>query len=1203
MVNDDLLSLSDQINSFGAGNLPKGELPARLRTSNPDENEAHKLRVKKAMNDLAPLLNQNEKITGFCSHPDSIVHIDIDKDDEKKLVTKQYKIAQSLHPTVTKFVDTLVEKGRAKIAPQGCTINSPLLAVPKKDEQGKMTGVRVCIDIRKVNDHLKNDDKFQLPLIPDLLLSLAHKKWYGEFDLSEAYLQFLLKESSQKYTAFTWDGKQYVFVGTPFGLKHIPSHFQRFMTNLFADMPFVTVYIDNIAFASSSWEEHLQHARMIIERLNSVNLRVKPTATKIGMTQMHLLGHVITRNGVALDPEKTEMIKQWPRPDEGPSLQSALGLGAYLRDHIRHYADITAPLEAVKRQAHIDWSDPKLVRSWELFKRAFINAPLLTFPDFTKRFVLACDASQTGIGGVLYQPIDDEDTITPHNIVAICSKQLNATQRNYPVYKKELWALIYCLRKFHYFIWGHRDVKVLTDHKPLIHMFKQKNMTVALQQWMDVILDYDLTIQYRPGVLHVVPDALSRMYTSAYAQDNKVWGTVDNITFLNTLNDKATFSPSDFLCKESLEQIKPPSNVKRRHTAPLSNAKSEGGKELVLKSRPDIEMEANIVHNRVSSMLVTDAVHQQVEEHVSIATCDLLIDDFDDIQHELDEDQSYDNDVGPLFAACDTHSARVMSLALRNKVSFNPVDYSYAQDWQEEAAGWSSSLSALVSEADQEAVADASTQPTVAFPPTSTSPSSPSTLLTDEEKLLLAQEKRGKMVPDEQKQKDLLIKAHIGHFGEKAMYYQIEREGYWWPRMRQDIKNIIAECADCCRFNFTTHGYHPSRSVVASLPGDHYQVDLAEFPRSVNGKKYCLLVIDVFTGFLMLRALRNQEARTVAAALWEICSIIGPPKIIQSDNGPQFISGTIRALTRLLGVEHRLISEYNPRADGKVERAVQTVKQSVLKLLHGATVYWPFHLAFVQFAYNDKVQSLTGSTPFSLMYGRRPNSFLDFTLDPSTQLPQNMVAWKARQNEIISLVFPSIRTRMDDEQQAYRTRTDASRRRLVQEPLKVGTVVYIKDPKYLANPKVRPTREPVYIGPYTVLRPTHLNSYLLIDGTGAQLKRTVPLDQMKVIANPAHPVPQPPDAKKEYEIDTLLDHRESKDEGGLEYLVRWKGYKKPTWCHERDFMDVAVIDAYFRKIYEGSTSRRRSPRIQALNSGVIRMQVSRMCLLVSSSCK
>ena len=84
------------------------------------------------------------------------------------------------------------------------------------------------------------------------------------------------------------------------------------------------------------------------------------------------------------------------------------------------------------------------------------------------------------------------------------------------MYKKELWALIYCLRKFHTFIHGRRDVTVLTDHKPLIHILKQQNLSTALQQWLDVLLDYDLTIKYRPGILHVVPDALSRMYMSSY---------------------------------------------------------------------------------------------------------------------------------------------------------------------------------------------------------------------------------------------------------------------------------------------------------------------------------------------------------------------------------------------------------------------------------------------------------------------------------------------------------------------------------------------------------------------------------------------------------------------------------------------------------------------------------------------------------------
>ena len=160
--------------------------------------------------------------------------------------------------------------------------------------------------------------------------------------------------------------------------------------------------------------------------------------------------------------------------------------------------------------------------------------------------MVATDASQTGVGGVLYQPDDDNNTITKDNIVAIVSKQLNESQRRYPVYKKELWAVIYCLRKFHPFIHGRRDVTVLTDHKPLIHILKQQLLTTALQQWLDVLLDYDLTILYRPGILHVVPDALSRMYMSTYADNVDTWGTHSNMGHKNNISAKQSRGPHIF---------------------------------------------------------------------------------------------------------------------------------------------------------------------------------------------------------------------------------------------------------------------------------------------------------------------------------------------------------------------------------------------------------------------------------------------------------------------------------------------------------------------------------------------------------------------------------------------------------------------------------------------------------------------------------
>ena len=284
-----------------------------------------------------------------------------------------------------------------------------------------------------------------------MLAQLAGKKIFGEIDIGDAYMQFKLDEASREYTAFTYDGQQYMFSGVPFGIKHIPSLFQSYMSQLFRDMPFVVVYIDNICFASNTWEEHSNHLRAIIDRLNSVNMRVKPQSVNVGNYQIKLLGHVVTPLGVGIDPDKKEMITSWKEPTTGAAMQSFLGLGTYLRDHARHYADLTAPFEKIKTRKIIEWTDD-LRAKFDAIKVAFASAPFLVFPKHGRRFVIACDASQSGIGGVLYQPDDDNNTITKDNIVAIFSRQLKPPEQRYPVYKKELLGMIMCMRKFHTYI-------------------------------------------------------------------------------------------------------------------------------------------------------------------------------------------------------------------------------------------------------------------------------------------------------------------------------------------------------------------------------------------------------------------------------------------------------------------------------------------------------------------------------------------------------------------------------------------------------------------------------------------------------------------------------------------------------------------------------------------------------------------------------
>ena len=219
--------------------------------STPAEKESEYKEMRdKIMQQLSTLLATNEGITGFCTGEGSVVKLSVREEDEQFIYTRQYPIAHSVEEAVDECLQRWLQQGRIQLAPTGCKFNSPLLAVLKKDEQGKMKGVRVCIDIRKLNKYLIEDDRFQIPHIPEMLSTLAGGRIFGEFDLSEAYFQFKVAEESRKYTAFTWKKQQYVFAGCPYGIKHIPSLFQRFIAQLFRDMPFVFTYIDNICFSS-----------------------------------------------------------------------------------------------------------------------------------------------------------------------------------------------------------------------------------------------------------------------------------------------------------------------------------------------------------------------------------------------------------------------------------------------------------------------------------------------------------------------------------------------------------------------------------------------------------------------------------------------------------------------------------------------------------------------------------------------------------------------------------------------------------------------------------------------------------------------------------------------------------------------------------------------------------------------------------------
>ncbi len=217
--------------------IPEEEKPSKpIMITDPILEKEYKHKRELVTASLSELLDINEALTGFCNLPESEVVLVVDP--SKNLYRKQYKLPLTVEPVINDIVNRWLAEKRIEPAPNNCNYNNPLLVVPKKNSEGEIVGSRVCLDTRALNEALLIEDRFPLPYVNDILTTFGGKNIYGEFDLSEAYLQFALHKDSKKYTAFTWNRQQYVFVGAPFGLTNLPSHFQRNISKIFSDLTF-----------------------------------------------------------------------------------------------------------------------------------------------------------------------------------------------------------------------------------------------------------------------------------------------------------------------------------------------------------------------------------------------------------------------------------------------------------------------------------------------------------------------------------------------------------------------------------------------------------------------------------------------------------------------------------------------------------------------------------------------------------------------------------------------------------------------------------------------------------------------------------------------------------------------------------------------------------------------------------------------------
>jgi hypothetical protein len=258
-----------------------------------------------------------------------------------------------------------------------------------------------------------------------------------------------------------------MFTVVPMGLRIMTGHVQRLLERLLGKIgqqPFQ----DDVGVASRSYESHITDVLGVLQKLTyEAGLRLRLEKCCFFRTEVPFLGHLLTREGIQMDPRKVKLITNWPRPIDGKAMQRFLGAVNFNREFSAEFANKSAPLEACRLiKGPIEWTDERLT-AFNDVKEIFRQDICLRHVDWSATMYLTTDASLIGLGAWIGQK-DKLGVIRP---VICVSRKLTPTQQRWSATKRELYGLMWAMQKLRMYLLG-RSFIARVDHKPLIAMMR-----------------------------------------------------------------------------------------------------------------------------------------------------------------------------------------------------------------------------------------------------------------------------------------------------------------------------------------------------------------------------------------------------------------------------------------------------------------------------------------------------------------------------------------------------------------------------------------------------------------------------------------------------------------------------------------------------------------------------------------------------------
>ena len=789
--------------------------------------------------------------------------------------------------------------------------------------------LRLCIDFRRLNQRTVKDS-YPLPRIKEALDNIKGARFFTSLDLKQGFWEVPMAEEAKAKTAFTVGPLGfYEFERMPFGLCNAPATFQRLMEACLGELVLETclIYVDDIIVFAETENAHLARLRAVFDRIRDFGLKMRPHKCTFFSRDVDYLGHHISEAGIRPDDSHIARVKEFAPPATVTEVRKFLGFVNHYRRFIKGYSKIARPLQ---QYTSGDLSKEKSM-SITLTPEAIQAFRTLRDACIQAPVLAFADYTKPFIldtdasKEALGAVLSQKQEDGTTRPVAYGSRTTTAGEKNYHSTKLEFLALKWAVTDEFRDYLILQPFKVRTDNNPLTYVFTSPHLDAVGHRWLQQMAGFNFEIDYVKGTSNGAADGLSRIRR------------IDPEEVKAILNE-GMMSPADRAELQRPEIL----GLQDRLCAEVELDELDEVQprvELGPTEPQSIQARANCVRTRVNlvqplRIRPPEWKQEQFRDPALAAIRDWILAK----QHSLDP-KSYPKDL--LVAAlkrCTDEKETQAYLRYLNKLKLT---------------------NGLLYKEGEKANDDSRTPQFV--------------------------------VPNMYR-KRALDGCHrdAGHQGQ-ARTLSLLQDRFWWPGMTEQSREAVRTCSRCTSAA-ANQEHAPMCPITVTHPMELVHVDVVGIETNPNATRSTvakvLVVTDHFTRFTQAYLIPNEQAKTIANALWSgFLSVFGAPARLISDQGPSFESKLIAELCALLGVEKVRTTPYHPQGNGQVERANQTLLTMLRKLSTEDKREWYKQLPTLTHAYNCTRSAVTGYSPYFLMFGKRPRTSVDLFFPTAREEP------------------------------------------------------------------------------------------------------------------------------------------------------------------------------------------------------------------------